>query len=89
MADQWPLRPIDYCLSAYCRVDLVISKRDARIPPSHARRLVDCFGAGTVSLVEVDADHVISDDAAQYKLALQLLASDLGESDRCISSEYC
>ena len=74
IADQWRLRPIDFHSPGEILVDLIISKFDERIPPDHGHRLKDCYSTGDVTLIELDADHALSQESQQRLLASLLLS---------------
>ncbi len=74
MSGQWPLKPINFHSSGGILVDLIISRWDERIPPDYGNRLKDCYPAGDVSVIELDADHAISEPSQQRFLASLLLS---------------
>ena len=74
MTNQWSLKPADFHSPGGLLVDLVISKRDDRIPPEHGYRLKECYPTGCVRVIELDADHALSEESQQHRLASLLLS---------------
>ena len=74
MIDQWRLKPIDFHSPGGILVDLIISRFDERIPPEHGHRLKECYSAGDVAVIELDADHALSEESQQRRLASLLLS---------------
>jgi hypothetical protein len=72
--DQWRLKPIDFHLPRGILVDLIISRLDERIPPEHGYRLKRCYHPDDVIVTELDADHALSEERQQRRLASLLLS---------------
>ena len=71
--DQWPLRPLDFIINSEIKVDLVVSKKDEKIPPSYSLNMMAVLNKYQINLIELDADHQISSLSTQKCLAKLLL----------------
>lgn len=74
IGDQWRLNPVEFSCPNGISVDLIISRRDERIPPDQGRRLIGCFPKNNIMYLELDADHMISGGTQQSLLATLLLS---------------
>lgn len=75
MGTQWEINPSEFACPPQLRVDLVNSRFDERIPSQHSHRLGTCLAGVDVRMIELNADHRISDEAQQLLLAQVLLSN--------------
>lgn len=73
LGEQWRLSPIAFRSPGGIQVDLIISTHDERITPDHGHQLLTCYPAGDVVVLELEADHSISDRDQQRMLASLLM----------------
>jgi hypothetical protein len=73
LEDKWPLVPRRVMVRGVKMVDIVVSKRDEKVPPDHWQSLLGCYPDSNVHLFEPETGHEISDVLVQQELAACLL----------------
>jgi hypothetical protein len=86
---QWNFSPIAYALNLK-KIDMVISVFDEKIPIYHGVSLLNKAVSDRKSLIFVDDNHQIQNEAAQKELAELLISGEsVKKGDNCGKTCYC